>query len=116
MNEFDKLKEALIDIEKSIKNKDILRDVDYPMEIPKKILTPREAFYSNKKSVKINDSIGKISGDYIIPYPPGIRLVSPGEIITKEIIDYILQCREKGMNVSGVKDSSLEYIQIIDLK
>ncbi|MCH1964689.1 aminotransferase class I/II-fold pyridoxal phosphate-dependent enzyme [Paraclostridium sordellii] len=115
-DEFDKLKEALIDIEKSIKNKDILRDVDYPMEIPKKILTPREAFYSNKKSVKINDSIGKISGDYIIPYPPGISLVSPGEIITKEIIDYILQCREKGMNVSGVKDSSLEYIQIIDLK
>ncbi|EPZ53576.1 putative arginine decarboxylase domain protein [[Clostridium] sordellii ATCC 9714] len=42
--------------------------------------------------------------------------MSPGEIITKEIIDYILQCREKGMNVSGVKDSSLEYIQIIDLK
>ena len=70
--------------------------------------------YNEKKSVKIYDSIGKICGEYIIPYPPGICLVSPGEIITKEVIDYILVCHQKGMSISGMKDPSLGYIQIIE--
>ena len=88
--------------------------IEYPMNIPVKELSPREAFYNKKKSVKIDDSIGKICGEYIIPYPPGICLVSPGEIITKEIIDYILVCHKKGMNISGMKDPNLEYVQIIE--
>ena len=88
--------------------------IDYPMNIPIKELTPREAFYNEKKSVKIYDSIGKICGEYIIPYPPGICLVSPGEIMTKEVIDYILVCHQKGMSISGMKDHSLGYIQIIE--
>ena len=78
------------------------------------ITIPREAFYSDKKEVKLKDSIGKVSGEYIIPYPPGISLTSPGEIITKEVIDYILICKEYGMNVSGLKDKSLDIIEIIE--
>lgn len=114
--EFDKLREALIEIDKTMKTETELKDIYYPLNIPKKILTPRQAFYTDTKSVKINDSIGEISGEYIIPYPPGVSLVSPGEEITREVIEYVIECKEKGMNVSGVKDSNLEYIQIIDLK
>ncbi|WP_317852251.1 hypothetical protein [Paraclostridium sp. AKS81] len=67
------------------------------------------------KNVKIENSIGKISGEYIIPYPPGVSLVSPGEEITKEVIEYIIECKSKGMNVNGVKDSELRFIQVIDI-
>ena len=88
--------------------------INYPNSIPVKKLTPREAFYKDKKSVKIYESVGRICGEYIIPYPPGISLISPGEIITKEVIDYILFCNEKGMNVSGLKDYNLGQIQIIE--
>ena len=88
--DFKSLEYALADISLNhISNKNI-GYIDYPMNIPVKELSPREAFYNEKKSVKIYDSIGKICGEYIIPYPPGICLVSPGEIITKEVIDYIL--------------------------
>ncbi|MGL5754353.1 MAG: aminotransferase class I/II-fold pyridoxal phosphate-dependent enzyme [Paraclostridium sp.] len=114
--EFYKLKEALIEIDKTMKTEIELKDIYYPLNIPKKILTPRQAFYTDTKSVKINDSIGEISGEYIIPYPPGVSLVSPGEEITREVIEYVIECKEKGMNVSGVKDSNLEYIQIVNLK
>ena len=65
--------------------------------------------------MKLEDSIGKISGEYIIPYPPGISLISPGEIITKEIITYIQQGVKSGMIVSGIKDDNLEYIDVIDI-
>ena len=114
--DFIKLEKALLEIDKNYyKSENILNEIDYPIEIPKKILTPRQAFYMNKKNVKIEDSIGRISGEYIIPYPPGVSLVSPGEKITREVINYILECKSKGMNVNGVKDSELRLIQIIDI-
>ena len=114
-DEFLKLKNALFEIDKIYKKEDYLKNVSYPVKLPKKILSPREAFYMDKKNVKIENSIGKISGEYIIPYPPGVSLVSPGEEITKEVIDYIIECKSKGMNVNGVKDSELRFIQVIDI-
>ena len=113
-NDFISLETALSNITQKYNKNKRIEDIEYPIEIPIKKLSPREAFYNSKKSVKIYESIGKICGEYVIPYPPGISLLSPGEVITKEIIDYILLCSKKGMNVSGIKDSNLEYIQILD--
>lgn len=112
-NDFKLMENSLRDITTKYAKKEEIQHIEYPINIPKKALSPREAFYKPKKSVKIYESIGKICGEYIIPYPPGICLVSPGEIITKDTIDYILLCNKNGMNVSGVKDSNLEFIQIL---
>lgn len=113
-DDFESIKNDINNIITDKKDKyfEELRTINYPKIIPKKILNPREAFYKNKKSVKIYDSIGQISGEYIIPYPPGVSILSPGEIITKEIIDYILYLKE--MNISGISDTSLENIKIIE--
>ena len=108
------LETALKDILNKYKNRGAIEDTDYPVSIPKMKLTPREAFYKEKKRVKLKDSIGKISGEYIIPYPPGISLISPGEIISEEIITYIHQGIKNGMIVSGIKDTNLEFIDIIE--
>lgn len=113
--DFIKLEKALYDLLSKSNKEIILDDINYPENIPHKKLNPRQAFYSNKKSVKLEDSIGKVSGEYIIPYPPGISLISPGEIITQEIITYIQQGIKNGMIVSGIKDVNLEYIDIIDI-
>lgn len=112
--DFNSLEIALDEITNKYKTNKQIEKIDYPHSIPVKKLTPREAFYKDKKSVKIYKSIGKVCGEYIIPYPPGISLTSPGEIITKEIIDYVLFCNKKGMSISGLKDSSLGQIQIIE--
>ena len=112
--DFKCLETALNEIINKHKSDKQIDGINYPNNIPVQKLTPREAFYKDKKSVKIYESIDKICGEYIIPYPPGISLTSPGEVITKEIIDYILFCNKKGMNVSGLKDSTLGQIQIIE--
>ncbi|MGL4912040.1 MAG: aminotransferase class I/II-fold pyridoxal phosphate-dependent enzyme [Romboutsia sp.] len=111
--DFDKMIDALSDVTDKHSSDKVINHIDYPMNIPEKALGPREAFYKPKKSVKIDESIGKICGEYIIPYPPGISLLSPGEIITKEVIDYVLLCNKEGMTVSGIKDSNLEFIEIV---
>lgn len=113
--DFVRLKRALDDFILNTNDKELLEDINYPESIPEKVLNPRQAFYSEKQSVKLEDSIGKISGEYIIPYPPGISLISPGEIITKEIITYIQGGVKSGMIVSGIKDVNLEYIDVIDI-
>lgn len=113
--DFVRLKRALDDFILNTNDKELLEDINYPESIPEKVLNPRQAFYSDKHSVKLEDSIGKISGEYIIPYPPGISLISPGEIITQEIITYIQEGVKSGMIVSGIKDVNLEYIDVIDI-
>ncbi len=47
------------------------------------------AWRSKTYSIPLTKSLGKISGDIICPYPPGIPLIVPGEIIDKERIDWI---------------------------
>lgn len=111
--DLDKLSEALEDMSNRYKKDSYIECLEYPVVIPEKALNPREAFYKNKKSVKIYESIGQICAEYVIPYPPGVSLLSPGEVITKEIIDYVILCHKKGMNINGIKDLNLEFIEII---
>lgn len=113
--DFIRLEKSLDDLLLNISNKELLEDTNYPESIPEKVLNPRQAFYSDKISVKLEDSVGKVSGEYIIPYPPGISLISPGEIITQEIITYIQKGLKSGMIISGIKDVNLEYIDVIDI-
>ena len=113
-SDFEILEESIIKIIKKYSKKNKFKNINYPNNIPQKILSPREAFYKIKKSVKIEDSEGEICGENVIPYPPGISMISPGEIITKEIIEYIKFCTKEGMSISGMKDSKIEYIQIIE--
>lgn len=115
IDDFMSLDTALQSIISTYDDKKIkLKKIDYPSEIPIKMINPREAFYKNKKLVKLENSIGRISGEYITPYPPGINLVSPGEIITQEIITYIQDGVKNGMIICGIKDNTLENIEIIE--
>ena len=47
------------------------------------------AWKSKTISIPLVESLGKISGDIICPYPPGIPLIVPGERIDQERIDWI---------------------------
>ena len=47
------------------------------------------AWRSKTYSIPLAESLGKISGDIICPYPPGIPLIVPGERIDKERIEWI---------------------------
>ena len=63
--------------------------------------------------VKLEDSAGCISGEFVYIYPPGIPIVAPGEWISKKALDVIREYIEKKLPVQGPKDTSLTYIQII---
>lgn len=77
------------------------------------VLTPKEAFDTkSKETIKLKDSINKISNEFIIPYPPGIAILVPGERITKDIIDYVVYNKDK-INIIGLKDETNTNIEVI---
>lgn len=82
--------------------------------IPKKVVNPREAFYADKLSVPLKDSLGKISGEFLLAYPPGIPLLCPGEEITKEIISYVEDLKRANLYVQGTEDSTVTNIKILE--
>lgn len=114
-NDFDRLLNALETIGKEgvrKKRKDLQ---PFTYRTPEQVLTPREALYKEKTKVLLKESIGFISGEYIIPYPPGIPVVIPGEIINQETIQYIETILSEGMEVLGPKDSTCRSIEILKI-
>jgi arginine/lysine/ornithine decarboxylase len=58
----------------------------YCNTIPEQVLPLRDAFYAPKTNLPWRDAAGKIAGQFILRYPPGIPMVVPGERITDEIV------------------------------
>lgn len=56
------------------------------------------------KRVPLAEAAGKVCGFSIIPYPPGIPIICPGEIMDKEVLDYVTELRKRGEKVMGIND------------
>lgn len=100
--ELEKLYEALAEIAKDAPKEEIPIE-DLSMMEMKAAMSIREAFYSDKEVVPLDEAANCISGALVIPYPPGIPLVTPGEVITQELVDYIKLLVKKGMDVIGME-------------
>jgi len=73
-------------------------------------LSPRETMFVPKSFVKLEESLNKIAGDFIIPYPPGIPLIAPGELITQDLIDTIKQYQKNHLQVIGIDAQNMILI------
>lgn len=80
---------------------------------PKVTVTPQEAFYAEKEALPIRRAAGRICSEFVMCYPPGIPILAPGELITEEIIDYILYAGEKGCQMTGTEDSSVKQLNVL---
>lgn len=81
---------------------------------PVLVVKPQDAFYGAKRSMPMNDSAGKICGEFVMCYPPGIPILAPGESITEEILHYINYAKEKGCFLTGTEDMSLNNINVVE--
>nr|XP_043627678.1 arginine decarboxylase-like [Erigeron canadensis] len=75
-------------------------------------LSPREAFFACKKKVGFKESVGNICGELVCPYPPGIPLLVPGEVVTEEALSYLMEVKKNGGFISGAADLSLSSITV----
>ena len=75
--------------------------------------SPRDAYFAPTETIAINEASDRLCGELICPYPPGIPLLMPGEVITTEAIEYLQRVVAAGGTITGCKDPSLQTIQTI---
>lgn len=82
-------------------------------EAGEQVLKPREAFFAVKEQVPFAQAAGRISGEQVMFYPPGVPLLVPGERIAHNLLDYIRRQQWLGLKVAGPADLSLEYLKVV---
>lgn len=111
--------EALVNAFKGISLKSEIKELKNSTIIPpnpEMIVSPRDAFYSNKKVVSLEAADGEIAGEMIMAYPPGIPVICLGERITKDIIDYIKILKEEKCQLQGTADPFVEHISVLGIR
>ena len=83
---------------------------------PELVLSPQEAFYSERRSLSLDESVGQVCGEFVMCYPPGIPILAPGERIIREIVDYIQFAKERGCSLQGTEDPEVNHINVIKRK
>ena len=61
----------------------------------------------------LDDTNGRVAGDYLYKYPPGIPLVVPGEIVNETVINEVKKSIESGLQIKGIKDKISSGIKVI---
>ena len=82
-------------------------------KIPSLAISPRDAFYAETDQVRLEKSEGHVIAEFVMVYPPGIPILLPGEIISKENIDYIKQNLAAGLPVQGPEDETFQTLKVI---
>ncbi len=80
---------------------------------PKVMCAPQDAFYSDKVSLPLDESVGKVCSEFVMCYPPGIPILAPGELITPEILEYIHYAKDKGCSMTGPEDMEIKRLNVI---
>lgn len=80
---------------------------------PSVVFSPQDAFYSDKQSLPLRDCENRVCAEFVMCYPPGIPILAPGELITRDILDYILYAKEKGCSMTGPEDMELTRLNVM---
>ncbi|MDO4799280.1 MAG: aminotransferase class I/II-fold pyridoxal phosphate-dependent enzyme, partial [Bacillota bacterium] len=108
--------DALINAMLDISSKQTHRRIDYQkidMHFPEVVLSPREAFYAPKEFVPLEQTLGRISGESIMSYPPGIPCVSYGERINESVIEQVKLFKSSHGIITGMEDPSADLIKVV---
>jgi arginine/lysine/ornithine decarboxylase len=80
---------------------------------PQVDVNPQKAFYAKRQSLPIMETAGRVAGEFVMCYPPGIPILAPGERITPHILDYIRYAKDKGSQMTGPEDPSIERLNVL---
>lgn len=80
---------------------------------PKIARSTREAFFAESEMVSVLDAVGRISADLIAPYPPGVPVLAPGELITQEILLGLVSAQRDGVRIAYATDSTLAQFRVL---
>lgn len=77
------------------------------------VMPMHQAVWSDKRAVPLEEAVGCVAAEMVIPYPPGIPYLVPGERIDEQALTFLRDQRKMGTRFHGVQDPDLRTIQIV---
>ena len=81
--------------------------------IPTRGISMRDAYFATTEMVESDKAVGRISADLIAPYPPGVAVVAPGEVLTEQIVTGLKASKDGGVRIAYATDSSLTTYRVV---
>ena len=75
-------------------------------------ISPREAFFAVSEILPLSQTSDRICTEIVCPYPPGIPILMPGELITPAALEYLQQIQSMGGFITGCADTSLKTLKV----
>ena len=69
-----------------------------------------EAMDADTERTAFQDTVGKVSAEFVYLYPPGIPIIAPGEVFTDAIVEKIMAYKAAGLLVQGPADPDADVI------
>jgi lysine decarboxylase len=80
---------------------------------PQKKISMRDAYFAKTEMVDASSALGRVSADLIAPYPPGVAVVAPGEVLTQQIIEGLASSRAAGVRIAYATDPTLAQYRVV---
>ena len=117
---FRRLEQALLELDGKLEEKKEDPDLESNMEWSSRVtskpeveMTVFDGTTAVKEPVPVENSVGRISGEFVYIYPPGIPIVAPGEMLLPSLVRTIGEYQKMGLSVQGMKDPSGKTIQVV---
>jgi arginine decarboxylase len=112
-DDFKILENALVPILKSLQGpaRETQTSLSWSV-VPKVGISIRDAYFADTEFVSAKDAIGRISADLIAPYPPGVAVVAPGEVLTEQIVNGLTATQQVGVRIAYASDSTLATYRV----
>jgi len=81
--------------------------------IPTVGISMREAYFASSEMVSAADAVGRVSADLIAPYPPGVAVIAPGEILTEVIVQGLSVSQKAGVRIAYATDPTLGKFRVV---
>lgn len=75
--------------------------------------SPREAYFADQEQVSLSEAIGRVSAALVCPYPPGIPLLLPGEIISATALANLESLQQNGATLTGLPNSPGNTLEVL---
>jgi arginine/lysine/ornithine decarboxylase len=85
-----------------------------PPPLPQLILNPRQATFRSARRVPLIEARDEVCAEQVIPYPPGVPLLMPGEVISAEMIDYVHYLLRQQIKIVGPEDLQMNTVRVIE--
>jgi len=80
---------------------------------PVTAMNPAEAFYAHHERVPAEQAVGRVAAELVAPYPPGIPVLAPGELVTRELLDELRSVAAEGTRIAYAADPTLDTLEVV---